>query len=231
MRRKHYLVQLFSNALATDDFQSVGIAGKCFTGLILYLEVELCGKAHTTHHAKGIVAERDVGVERSGNNAILQVGHAIERVYQLSETLLVQAYCHSIDGKVATVLVVLQRSVLHMGFATVMAIALLAGSHKLHFERSAFHLSCTEIAEHRQMCLAPQHCLKARGHLNAATHHHHIDIVGRPLQKEVAHISAYHIAGQMQRIGCLRYLVKYISIEYLSQLAVGKYPHKGSSDF
>ena len=45
-----------------------------------------------------------------------------------------------------------------------------------------------------------ENLLEGRSHLNSATHHHDIDVIGRALQEEVAHISTYYIAFHRQRI-------------------------------
>ena len=124
-------VELVADALATDNFQSVGITAQCVFGLFLDEESELCGKAHAAHHAQGVVAESDVGVERRADNAVFKVGQTIERVYEFAEAVVVQTDGHRVDGEVTPVLVVFQRSVFHDGFARVAAVALAPRTDKL----------------------------------------------------------------------------------------------------
>ena len=89
-----------------------------------------------------------------------------------------------------------------------MTITLLAGSYKLHLGVIEFHLCSTEIAEHGQMGFLAQHLLEALCHLDAAAHHHYVDVVGGSLKKYVAHITAHDIALKTEGIGCLGYHVK-----------------------
>ena len=92
MFRQHNLVHLIGNALTTDNFQSIGIARQRLVGLWFYLEIELGGKAHASHHTKRVVGERHIWVERCGNDAIFHVIDPIERIDQLAEAVLVETY-------------------------------------------------------------------------------------------------------------------------------------------
>lgn len=155
------LVELLLYALAADDLQSVGVAREGLACFLLNLKVELGGEAHAAHHAQRVVAEGNVGIEGCGDDAILQVGHTVEGVDELAEAVAIEAHCHGVDGEVATVLVVFEGTVFHVGLPTVMAIALLAGAHKLHLQSAAFHLRRAEVAEHRQVGSSTQHALQA----------------------------------------------------------------------
>ena len=128
----HDFVQLHLDALATDYSDAVSHATESVERLVLYLEIQLGGKANATHHTQRVVRERHLRVQGCGNDAILQVGNAVEGIHQFSEPLLIQTDSHRIDGEVATVLVVLQRAVLHDGLARIVAVALLAGTHELN---------------------------------------------------------------------------------------------------
>ena len=50
--------------------------------------------------------------------------------------------------------------------------------------------------------------LQCLGHLDAAAHDDDIDIVGGPLEENVAHIAANDIAFHAQMVGHLAYLVE-----------------------
>ena len=63
--------------------------------------------------------------------------------------------------------------------------------------------------------------LQAAGHLDAAAHDDHVDILRRPLKKNVAHIAAHHIALHAQLVGGLAYLMKNLTVENLCQLGIG----------
>lgn len=74
-------------------------------------------------------------------------------------------------------------------------------THELHFHSPKLHLRRSKIAEHRQMGLLAQPLLQGLGHFNAATHHHHVDVVGRPFEKKVANIATHNVTFQLQGIG------------------------------
>lgn len=53
-----------------------------------------------------VVGNGDIGVERGANGQFLNVFHAVERVDESPEIVLVEADCHGVDGEVATILIV-----------------------------------------------------------------------------------------------------------------------------
>ena len=137
----------------------------------------------------------------------------------------VEAYGQGVDGKVAAVLVVLQGAIFYMWFAAVVAVALLTGTHKLDLHAMVFDLGGAEVAEHRYVGLAPQGLLEGLGHLYAAAHHDHVDIVRQPLKKQVSYITAYHIARHAQLIGHAPYGSEYVLVEQFGQLCVTQISH------
>ena len=132
--RKHDFIQFVDDALLRDYLYAFGIAHEGLLRLVLNLEMELGGKAHTAHHAQGVVGEGDVWVERCGYETILHIQKSVEPVDELTEMCLVETYGKRIDGEIATVKVVLQGSVLHDGLAAVVGIAFATGTDKLYFQ-------------------------------------------------------------------------------------------------
>ena len=203
MLREHNLVHLVTDALGTDNLQALGITGESIIGLIFYLEIELSGKTHTTHHTERVIREGNIWVERSGNNTIFHIINAIERIYKFTESLFIQADSQCIDSEIPAVLIILQSSIFYNRLSGIMVIALLTGSHKLHFHIMILHLSSSEIPEHREICILSEQCFQGRSYLNTTTHHNDIYIIGRSLQEQITHISTNHITFHSQRI---RYL-------------------------
>ena len=212
MRGHNDLVELVLDTLTTHDLDSVDHALECDEGLILYLEIQLGGETDASHHAQGVVGEGDIGLQGRGDDTILEIGQTIEGVYQFAEAVFVQADGHRIDGEVATVLVVLKCAVFDDGLTGITAVTLLTRSHKLHFYLLAllvvFHLSGAEILKNREMRLAPQHAFQLLRHHYAATHDHHVDIVGRAFEENVAHIATHHVALHPKTVGRLANLVE-----------------------
>ena len=203
MRRKHNLVHLVGYALTADNLQSVGIARECLVGFVLYLKVELSGEAHTTHHAQRIIAEGNIWIKWCCHNSVFQVIDSIKGINQFTKALAVETHSQRIDGKVTTVLIVLECSILHNGLARIVIITLFTCTDKLDLYITILHLCSAKVAEYRQMSLPAQFLFKSRSHLYAASHHHNVNIIGRPFQEKVSHISAYHIAFQSQAVCCL----------------------------
>ena len=220
-RRGHdYLVELVLYALAAHYAQPVGVAGQGVEGLVLYHEVELGGEAHTAHHAQRVVGEGHVGVQRRAYDAVLQVLDAVERVYELAVSVLVQAHGHGVDGEVAAVLVVLEGAVLHHGLARVVAVALAPRAHELHFERAPLHLGRAEVAEHGEAGLLAEPLLELRGEADAAAHDDDVDVAGWSFEEEVAHVAADHVALQAELVGLLGYGVEDFGVERPGQFFV-----------
>ena len=200
----HYFIKLVDDAFTADDADALAVTPERLESLVVYLELQLRGKAHGPHHAEGVVAERDVGVERRTDEAVAQVPHALERVDQLAATGRVQANGHGVDGEIATVLVVLEGAVLHHRLARVVAVAFLARTDELDFLMAVLHLRRTEVAEHRKVGTAAKPGGKRLGHAYAAADNHDVNVVGRALQKQVAYVTAHQVALQPQRVGSLR---------------------------
>ena len=135
MRCHKDFVQLVLNALATDDFQSLGIATQCLESLIFDVKPQLCGEAHAAQHTQGVVAEGDIRIERRTNDSVFQVVQPVERIDKLAKPPSIQAYCHRVDGEVTTVLVVLQRAIFNDGLTRVVAVTLATGTDEFYFER------------------------------------------------------------------------------------------------
>ena len=70
------------------------------------------------------------------------------------------------------------------------------------------------------MGLAAKLAAKGIGNLYAAAHHHHVDVVGRALKEDVAHISAHNIAVEGQLVGSVADKMEYVFVEYLCQFGV-----------
>ena len=197
----HDFHQFLGNAFAGDDVDAMRVFLDGLESLVIDIEVQLCGKAYGTHHPQRVVAEGDVGVERSADDAAFHVADAIKRIQQLTVSLLVQADGHGIDSKVATLLVVVKGAVLDDGVAALAVVGLAASAYELQFPLPRLDLRCAIGAEHRQMSAATKatgHCLC---HLDAAANRHKVHVVAGPLQKDVPDISTHDIAFTVQFIG------------------------------
>ena len=216
VRGHHDLVQFVLDALAADNLDTIRHPLQRLESLILYLEVQLGGKADAAHHPQGIVAESYAWLQRRSDDAVLEVSQPIKRINEFAESAMVQADSHRIDREVATVLIVLQRAVLHDGLSGVVTITLLAGSNELHLILLAFlpelHLGRAEVPKDAQMGLAPHHTLQFLGQTDAAAHDHHVDIIGGALEEDVPHIAPYDVALKAQAISRLTDLPKHLLV-------------------
>ena len=183
------------------------------------------GESDAAHHAQWVIAECHVGVKRCGDDSILQVEQSIEAIYQLAVACAVEANGQCIDGEVASVEVVIQCAVLDDGLAAASGVAFASRPYELHLLSLVLELCRAKVAEHADVCSASQPCSQLLGHTYAGAYHQAIDVLGRPLQVEVSHISAYHIAFHAQTVGRLAYLVEDGSVEQLCQVGVGQVSH------
>ena len=180
----------------------------------------MSSKTDAAHHPQGVVAEGHLWLQGCGDDTILEVGESVEGVYEFTKPALIQTDSHRIDSEVAPVLVILQRTVFDDGFARVVTIALLTGSHELHLylllmRSSHLHLSRTEVAEHGEMGFPAQQLLQFLSHLDTTAHHYDIDIVRGALKEDITDIAAHHIAFHAHAVSNVSDLVKNLLIQQL----------------
>ena len=186
--RQDDLVEFGGNALPGYDPDPRRIAADGIEGLLLDREAQLRGETHGTHHAQGVVREGDVGVARRTDDALLQVVHPVERVYQLAERIGIERPCHRIDRKVTAALVVFQRPGLDLRLARIVRVRLLAGAHEFDLDSPGTEHRRAESLEngHFGMQLAPQ----SFGQGDPAPHDDHVDVGRRAAKVVVAHVTA-----------------------------------------
>ena len=226
MRRKDDFVEFVLNALATDDFQAVGIATEGLESLVLDEKAELRGEANAAQHSQWVVAEGDVGIERCADNAVLEVVEAVERIDQFAETPFVQANRHRIDGEIATILVVFECTVFDNRFSRVTLVTFAASTHEFHFKSPRFHLRCPKVFENTQMRLFAEFFLQLLGHANPTSDHHHIDVFRRSFKENVAHITAHDITFHTEFVGAVANQVKNRLIEQFGKFFVTIKSHR-----
>ena len=95
----------------------------------------------------------------------------------------------------------------------VVAVALLSCADKLHLHTVVFHLCRPEIAKHAHVRPPSQDLPQFLGYGYAATYHHHVDVVGRAFQKDVAYIAAPDVAIYAQTVGGFWDMVKNVFVE------------------
>ena len=122
-------------------------------------------------------------------------------VDEFAKVVCVEANAQGVDGKVAPVKVVFEGAVFNDGLARVAVVAFASGAHKLNFDTVPFHLGRTEVLIDGRLVLPSQTRGKRPGGLDAVAYHHDVDIIGRPVQEEVAHITANQVAGVSQTVG------------------------------
>ena len=186
-------------------------------GLLLDLKVQLSGKADAAHHAQRIVGERHVRIQRSSYQPVLHIPHPVERVHQFAEALAVQTDGHGVDREVAALLVILQRAVLHDGLARIVAVALLASPHELHFLPVPVDLSGAEVAEHTHVRPTSHALCHSLSHGDAASDDHHIDVLRRAFQEEIADVAANDIGVHPHFVCHFANEVKDAGIQELSE--------------
>ena len=205
--RQHDFVELIDDSLSGNDLDAFFVAFERLEGLFLNLEIKLSGKSHAAHHTEWVVAERDVGIQRRGHDAIFQIVDSAEWINEFAEPVRVETDRQRIDGKVAAALVVLQCTVFDNRFARIVRVTLLSRSHEFNFLFvpfglavfahhfvTPFHLRSPKVAEHAAMGSLAQGLGIGFSGLDARTDHHHINVFRRAFEDVVAHVAADDIA-------------------------------------
>ena len=218
--RQDYLVEFFGNTLTRYYPYSLTVFLKRCKRSVINIEVKLSGKPYATHHAQGIVTERDFRVQRSTYNAVLKVIYASERINQLAKTLRVETYGHGVDGKVTAVLVILKSAVLYDWITRLTVIGFLAGTYKLNLQIPFLDLCCSKILEQAHMGSASESTAVSLSHLKATAYNYNVNILTGAFQKEVTYISSHNITLQPQTIGSLRQQPELLAVKQPGQFLI-----------
>ena len=82
-------------------------------------------------------------------------------------------------------------------------------NYKFHFRVPVFYLRCSEVFEDRHFGSTSQLLAESLRHADSAAHHHNVNIFGRAVEKNVAHVPSHDVAFQLQLIGSFRYQFEY----------------------
>ena len=208
-RRAHNLAQFVLDALHGDYLYAAGVAADSIEGLGSDAELQLRCEAHGAHHAQGVVAEGDVGVEGRADGARADVVHAAVQVDELAEGGGIHADGHGVDGEVAAGDILFKRAALHYGVARLAAVALATCTHKLQFQRAALYLRGAVGAEHVHAAAAPEATRHGVGEVDAGAYGDEVDVLAVAADDEVAHVAAHGVCGQTELVGRLPYCDEY----------------------
>ena len=220
--REHNFVPLFGNAFPRKNLHAIGVAAYGLKGFGFDVEIELGGKAHGPQHAQGVVAKRNIGVEGGAQNAVAQVLQALKRVYHRAVGGFVEADGQGVDGKIASLLVVVKGAVFHNGLARIAAIRLLSRAHHLNF---GVVIAKTGRAKVLELGNGGQNALflcnvrtNLPGKFQAVAHHHAVYVGRGTVEQQVAHIAAHHIHFGMVRLGRLAQTLKNGMGQFIAQI-------------
>ena len=213
MGRTHDFHQFIGYALTGDDADALGIAANRLESLRIDVKIQLCGEPDGTHHPQRVIAEGDVRIQRSADNAALHVANAVKGVKQLAIALLVQADGHGVNGEIAAFLVIVQSAIFHNGIAALAVIGLSPCPDKFQFPLAGLDLGRAVGAENSQVGTLAQTVSHSPSHLDAAAHCHKIHIVAGPFKENVPDISTNDIALAVQLIGDTSHQFHYWQID------------------
>ena len=224
-RRKNNLIQFIRNALTGNNPNPFLIAAKRIESIVVNIKAQLRGKTDTAHHAQRVVTKSNIGVERSTNRLLLHIFQPAERIYQFTETCLIETNCKGVDSEIPTVLVIFQRTVLYNRFARIPLVRFSACTYKFDFRTFIFYLCRSEILENRNVRPPSQMPAERFRHCNSTAYNYYIYIFRGTLQKNIANITAYHIALQTERIRRFGYLSEDGFAELLLQFLLSQLYH------
>ncbi len=198
-------VEFGGDALGGDDMDAFGVAGDGVEGFGEDTELQLSGESDGAHHAEGVVAESDVGVEGCADETLVEVVDAAEGVEQLAESVAVEGYGHCVDGEVAAVLVVLQGAVFHDGLAAVAAVALAAGADKFYLPQGvalAINEGCgAEVFEYRDVDVGIDGTGSGLGKFDAVAEADDVDVGAGTVEEVIAYHAAHGIGLHTEGVG------------------------------
>ena len=173
----------------------------------------MSGESHATHHAQRVVAERNIGIERRGHDAIFQIVEPSERIDELSQVAGVETDGKGVDGEIAAALIVVERAVFYNRLARIVGIALFACPHKFDFLFLPLHLAVirlhlvpplhlcrAEIAEHTAVCSLTECFGIGLCGFNARADHHHVDVFRRTFEDIIANVAAHDVAFEAESV-------------------------------
>jgi hypothetical protein len=103
---QHNFVEFIHDAFHGYNGKPAVVAYDGFKRIVFDRKPELRSKTDGTHHAQGIIAIGDIGIEGSTDYFFPEVIYTVERVNQLTVIMRVQANGHGVDGEIAPVLVI-----------------------------------------------------------------------------------------------------------------------------
>ena len=164
-------VQFVANAFGTDDRKPLRHGGRRFDRFRIGGETERGGKPEQSEHAKRVVSERDVGIQRCPQDGGTEVDEPVVRIDDLR--LGKQAKCHRIDGEVPPRQVLLEVvGEFDRGLAAVVTVYLAAEGRRL--DRNAVHRAADGAVG-----------LAHGDHRGGESRQHFLDLVGTGPGREV----------------------------------------------
>jgi len=144
-----------------------------------------------------------------------------------------------IDSEVASVEIILERTILDDRLTGTSIVALATSSHELYLLVMKLELSGAEIAEDADVSSFAETLAETLSQADAGpifasrsfppshtrVYHHAIDVLAGAVEKEVAHVPSNHVALEMELIGRLTYLVEDVSREQTRQILICEIPH------
>ena len=180
----------------------------CGEAFGMYLEIELRRETNCPEHTQRVVGKGYRWFKRSPDCAIIEVFQTIKWVNQFSKIAFVQAYSQSINGKIATLLVVFDASAFNNRITAVEIVRFLACTYKFQFRVFVNEHSRTVCLENANLFYFKV-CSQLTGKVNAITIDNNVDVVlARSLQKTVADVSANDEHINIFAFGDFRYIRK-----------------------
>ncbi len=202
-------IEFVADTLLRYNFEALTILDNGLEGIGVYIKIELCGKANGAHHAQRVIGEGNIRAERRANQFAAQVVLPAEGVYQFPIVFLIERDGQGIDGEVAAILVVFQRTIFYDGFAGVALVRLFARTHKLQLPALPLEHGRAKIFEKSYFCTRLKALRTLFGQGNAAAQAYKVNVFGRALEQQVSHIATHYIHRYLQGLGGSGYLCEY----------------------
>ncbi len=201
MRGNQDFVEFLDNALLGKDGHPVAHVphrpqGFRHDGELLLRGAEFRCETDRAKHPQGVVAVGLLRLQRGAYHASRKVTDAAERIHESAIVLFLETERHRIDCEVPALLILLERPVLDNGLARVVAVGLPARADKLNLRPVPLQHGGAESLEDGHVAVSVFLLLNLRGHSlgqsDSASLHDYVDVVVRPAEEAVPHITSYH---------------------------------------
>ena len=201
--RLNDLIQFRSNSFGRNDLDALFIGVNRLKRGGFNYKIKLGGKTNGPHHAQGVVRKSFSRIQGRTDDFALQITQTVKRIDNVAKISFVQTNGQCINGEIASILIVFQTAILYGGLARIVAIGLLAGPYKFHFQIAVFDHCGTKTLKNGNAGYRVQFSSNPLRQFYSTAYTNDIDVFGSSGQQAITHITTHHIGRNLHFCSCL----------------------------